>query len=520
MKRIGVSTLLPLALATTTTTTMNGTFAVGADEASALRFEVSVAPGLITRAVDGRLLVVLDRRGLSEPRFAVGRTGLDAPPVLAADLDGLAPGVVGVLDASSAIAPIAHLARLPAGEYNIQALFHANRDLNIPNAHGDLYSAPKRVRLDPSQGGTVSLVLSHAVPPERLPDDTPQVKYLRLPSRRLSDFHGRPMFLRAAVIVPKGFDAEPDRRYPLRVHIGGYGARFTEAGSMLAPGSSFERAWMADDTPRMLLLHLDGAGPLGDPYQVNSDNHGPYGDAVVHELIPYVEDRFRGIGRGEARVLDGGSTGGWVALALQIFYPDAFQGAWSFCPDSVDFRSFELVNIYRDANAYVNAHGFERPAARDVNGDVRYTMRHECQVENVLGRGDSWTMSGGQWGAWNATYGPKGPDGHPVPLWDPKTGVIDREVVAHWESYDLRLVLERNWATLGPKLRGKLHIWVGEADNFFLNNAVHRLDAFLSRAQPPFEGTIAYGPGRGHCWMGISERAMMEQMGAATGARP
>ncbi len=286
---------------------------------------------------------------------------------------------------------------------------------------------------------------------------------------------------------------------------------------MMEPGSPFREAWNADDAPRMILLHLDGDGPLGDPYQVNSANHGPYGDAVLTELIPHVERTFRGIGHGRSRVVDGGSTGGWVALALQIFYPDQFQGAWAFCPDSVDFRSFQLVNIYEDANAYINAYGFERPSARDLSGDVRYTMRHECRMENLLGIGDSYTTSGKQWGAWNATYGPRGPDGHPVPLWDPATGAINRAVTHHWQKYDLRMILEANWKTLGPKLRGKLHIWVGEADDYFLNNAVHRLDTFLRQANPPFEGTITYGVGQGHCWMGISERAMMEQMARAVG---
>ena len=199
-------------------------------------------------------------------------------------------------------------------------------------------------------------------------------------------------------------------------------------------------------------------------------------------------------------------------LALQIFYPDFWCGAWSFCPDSVDFRSLQFVNIYEDENAYVNRHGFERPAARDVTGEVRYTMRHECGLENVLGQGDSWTMSGAQWGAWNATYGPRGKDGRPVPLWDPKTGKINRTAVDHWKDFDLRRVLEENWQTLGPRLRGKLHIWVGEADDFFLNNAVHLLDHFLSAARPAYEGSITYGPGRGHCWMGISEAEMMKQM--------
>jgi hypothetical protein len=176
------------------------------------------------------------------------------------------------------------------------------------------------------------------------------------------------------------------------------------------------------------------------------------------------------------------------------------------------------VNIYEDASAYINPLGFERPAARDTSGEVRYTMRHECGLENVLGRGDSWVFSGQQWGAWNATYGSRGDDGQPVPLWDPRTGSINRTAAEHWKAYDLRRVLEKNWPVLGPKLRGKLHIWVGEADDFFLNNAVHRLDEFLSRARPAYEGSITYGPGQGHCWMGISEREMMKQMAGRIGA--
>jgi hypothetical protein len=170
------------------------------------------------------------------------------------------------------------------------------------------------------------------------------------------------------------------------------------------------------------------------------------------------------------------------------------------------------VNIYEDSNAYINRHGFERPAARDVSGEVRYTMRHECALENVLGRADSWALSGGQWGAWNAAYGPRGRDGRPIPLWDPRTGVIDREAAEHWKAYDLRMVLEQDWPALGPRLQGKLHLWVGDADDFFLNNAVHRLDEFLSRARPAYQGSIHYAAGQGHCWLGISEREMMRQM--------
>jgi len=468
----------------------------------------------------GRLLVVLGRPGGAEPRLLIDRTGKDAAPLLGRDVDSLVPGGLAVLDRGSALFPIDHLSKLRPDTYAVQALLHVNPDLNVPNAPGDLYSPVATIRLDPAAGGTVTLELSHQLPEEKLPPDRELVKYLKIRSQLLSDFHGRPIYLRAGVILPREFAQKPDRRYPVRVHVGGYAARCTNVGAMMSSGSDFRRAWMADDAPPMILIHLDGAGPLGDPYQVDSANHGPYGAAITRELIPYVEEHFRGIGQRHARVVDGGSTGGWVALALQVFYPDFFNGAWSFCPDSVDFRSFELVNIYEDDNAYIGPHGFERPAARDVSGEVRFTMRHECQLENVLGRGGSWTLSGGQWGAWNATYGPKGKGGRPVPLWDPITGAIDHTVVSHWKAYDLRRVLEERWAELGPKLKGKLHIWIGDADDYFLNNAVHRLDDFLAHAQPPFEGTITFSPREGHCWIPVSEISLMKQMAERMAAGP
>lgn len=491
-------------------------------DADGLQFEVRVGGDEARGAVSGRLWVVIQREGegQGEPRTGLGRTGRDAPVVLGRDARGLAPGQSVVLDEACAIFPIASLKALPAGTYRVQAVLHANRDLDVPNAPGDWYSSVRRVVLDPDRGGRVGLVLDQRVPEEALPKDSAMVRYVKVRSKRLSEFHGRPIFLRASVILPRGFEKEVDRRYPLRVHIGGYGARYTEIPPVEREGSAFRKLWMGEETPRFLYLTLDGAGPLGDPYQVNSDNHGPYGDAVVRELIPEVERRFRGVGEGRARVLDGGSTGGWVALALQVFYPDEFQGAWAFCPDSVDFRSFQLVNVYEDENAYVNRFGFERPAAREASGEVRYTMRHELQMENVLGEGDSWTTSGGQWGAWNATYGPRGADGRPVPLWDPRTGVIDRSVVDHWKRYDLRLYLQEHWGELGARLKGKIHIWVGEADDFFLNNAVHRLDAFFASAKPAFEGSITYGPGAGHCWSDLDGGDLLRRMAEATGARP
>jgi hypothetical protein len=482
--------------------------------ATALRFEVTVERGLLPAPTDGRLLVVLGRKRRPEPRSFLGETGMQTPPTLGVDVRGFAPGMTAVADASSAIFPIEHLGRLPPGDYHVQAVFDHNLDLRLPDAPGNLFSDPVPVRLDPARGGTVKLNLTRADPEEKLPANQDHLQFLKFRSEKLSRFHGRPIFLRAGVILPRDYHRLPDKRYPLRVVIGGYGSRYTEVLGMMQPGAEFREAWDDRGVPGFIVLHLDGAGPLGDPYQVNSANNGPYGDAVVHELIPFVETRFRAIGKPHARVLDGASTGGWVSLALQIFYPDFFNGTWSHCPDPVDFRALELINLYKDSNVYVNRHGFERPAARDLDGEVRYTVRHEVQREIVLGRGNRWTLSGKDWGAWNAVYGPRGADGLPRPAWDGRTGEIDRGVLERWQQYDLRLVLEKHWPTVGSKLRGKLRIYVGEADEYYLNNAVHLLDEFLRKARPPAEAKIVFAPRQGHFWRALTEAQMMKEMGA------
>ena len=480
-----------------------------------LKFDVTLAPALGAQPQSGRLFVIISKSERGEPRQGAGRTGMDSPPTFARDVANISATSAGVIDAQCVAFPVSSLSDIEPGAYSVQAVLDTNQDLKSLNAPGNLYSKPQRLNLDPRKSGVVKLQLTEQIAPEQLPAETESVKFIKLQSELLTKFWGRPIYLRAGVILPRDFERETNRRYPVRVHIGGFGSRFTGVQRMMADGSNFRQAWAADGAPRMILIHLDGAGPLGDPYQVNSANNGPYGDAVTQELIPFIEKKYRGIGEGYARTLDGGSTGGWVSLALQVFYPDFFNGVWSACPDGVDFRGFQLVDVYKDQNAYLNARGFERPGAREINGDVRYTMRHECQAENVLGRGDNWAMSGGQWGAWNATYGPRGADGKPVPLWDPKTGAINREVAEQWKKYDLRLYLEQNWKTLGPKLKGKIHVWVGEADNYFLNNAVHLLDAFLGKADPAYGGKIEYGPGKGHCWLGLTERQMIDEMAAA-----
>ncbi len=480
---------------------------------------MTAAAGLLPAPTGGRVIVAVGTADQGEPRLRVGALAPNPLPIFAEDIVDFGQAQVWVDDRSAAF-PYRSLGALPSGTYRAQAILDVSRDLRSVNAAGNYYSQPQRFTVTDDGGSVVRLELSEQIAPAGTPAETAYLRFLEIPSRRLSDFHGRPIRLRAGVVLPRGYDTEPARRYPVRVHVGGYGARYTDVARLMRPGTAFRAAWLRDDTPRMLLVHLDGAGPNGDPYQVNSDNNGPYGDAVVHELLPLLESRFRGRGTGEARVIDGESTGGWVALALQLFYPDAFNGAWSYCPDAVDFRQLQVIDIYDDKNVYVDANGEERPAARTPRGVVRFTMRHELGLENALGSTSSWTRSGRQWGAWNAAFGPKGENGYPIPLFDPLSGEIDRTVAEHWASYDLSRHLAGRWSELAPALEGKLRIWIGESDDYFLNNAVHLLDDFLGAQEPSLDVRIEYGVGRGHCWVGATPYEIMQQMGARTGAFP
>ncbi len=488
--------------------------AVSAHASQKISFEVRVHPSLQRHwPPNGRLFVILGRDPQREPRRLVGWAGPRAIPFFGVDVKNWRPRDVKVVGENSTGFPIESIHELTPGTYYAQALYDVDTTFSTINAPGNVYSPVQKIEILGDALQEFQLVLKHRIPDEAVPEDSRFVKFVRIRSRLLSDFWGKPMYLRAGIILPGDYYKHPERRFPVRYHIGGYHARYTRVQRLMQPGSAFRKMWFSEDCPQMIYVHLDGEAPFGDSYQINSANNGPYGDATVKELIPYIENTFRAIGRPEARFLDGGSTGGWVSLALQIFYPDSFNGAWSYCADPVDFRYFQLVNVYEDTNAFVNEYGYERPSMRDTDGEPRFSIRREIMMERALGRGNTFVTSGGQWGAWNAVFSPRGANGWPMAIWDSYTGRIDPRVARHWEKYDLRLVLQRNWATLGPKLRGKLHIWMGDMDNFYLDNAMRLLEAFLKQAEnPPSDAQIVFAPDEGHCWLGISEKEMMRRM--------
>ncbi|MDA0681114.1 MAG: hypothetical protein O2880_12355 [Proteobacteria bacterium] len=510
-------------------------------------FALSFSADASSEALDGRLLLILSKDDKSEPRFQV-RPGVNAVQIFGMNVDDMAPGDVIALDESVFGYPHDSLSELPPGEYFVQALLHKYETFTLSNGKsvklpmdqgegqqwaespGNIYSEPRIVQVGRA-ATAIPIVMETVIAAIEPPTDTDFIKHVKIRSELLSEFWGRDMYLGAHVLLPAGFDEHPQARYALAVFHGHFPADF--AGFRTEPPDAnlecepnereqltcynrirqqeaydFYQKWIGPDFPRMLIIQVQHANPYyDDSYAVNSANLGPYGDAITYELIPYIEKQFRGIGEGWARFLYGGSTGGWEAFGVQVMYPDEFNGTFASCPDSLDFRHYSAVNIYDDENAYRMEGDFntvERPAYRDYLGNISVTMEDENHMELVIG---DKTRSGGQWDIWEAVFSPMGEDGYPMRIWDKKTGVIDHEVAAYWkENYDMRHILERDWDTLGPKLEGKLHVFVGDMDNYHLNNAVYLLEDFLEKSTNPYySGVVDYGDRQEHCWNGDQE---------------
>jgi hypothetical protein len=519
--------------------------------AAAPRFSVTYPQAMAGEPQTGRLLLIFSPGGSEEPRHQLAWDG-DAIPFFGMDVEGWKPGRKMVFDAKTDGFPLRSLDDLPPGEYRVLAVLnryepHVRADGRTlwlapdrgegqvwHRKPGNLHSKPVTVRVEARRRGRVAIVLDQVIPAvepfEKM--QTKFVRYFRIRSERLSKFWGRDFHLAAWVRLPWGYDEHPEARYPLVIAHGHFpadpgGFRETPPDAELAPVYSkrfrlegYNRIeqeyawqsyqdWITPGFPRVLLVEIQHPTPYyDDSYAVNSVNNGPYGDAIQHELIPAIEKEFRALGTSWSRFVYGGSTGGWEAMAVQMFYPDEYNGAWIACPDPIDFRHYVLVNIYEDRNAYVNANPFKRtprPGHRNWLGHVDATIEEQNRYETVLGtRG----RSGDQWDAWESVFSPVGEDGYPRRIWDRETGEVDPVTAEYWrEHYDLAHILQRDWATLGPKLRGKLRIYAGDMDNYYLNNAVYGVEAFLKGADPPAEAVVEYGDRAEHCWNGDHSRA-------------
>ena len=516
-------------------------------------FDVVISPSARSETVTGRVFVFLARDNAREPRLEAG--GVVSVPFFGKDVEGLKPGTAVVVDRTALGYPLRSLDALPAGDYYVQALLSvytrfARADGHTIWAHmdewegqefnrapGSLVSAVQRIHVDPKRGTRIRLELTRTLPAVAVPPDDRYVKRVRIQSEILSKWWGHPIYLGAVVLLPKGYDEHPDVRYPA-VWLQGHftlNAPFdftldstpepdsvrrarAERTERRESGNEFARAWLSDGVPRMGAIRILHPSPYyDDSYAVNSANNGPYSDAIHQELIPYLEKQFRVIAAPYARMLTGGSTGGWEALALQVYHPDFYGGTWVYYPDPVDFRRYELVNLYADTNAFAVERNpwitVERPSERKSDGQPVVTIRQENQLNNARG---SRRRGGENFAIWEATYGPTDKDGYPAPIWNDATGTIDRTVAESWRShdYDIRDYLERNWSKLAPNLVGKIHVMCGDMDNYYLNLATYLLEDFLEhRTTPAYGGYFKYGrPMKGHGWQPTSNADLIREM--------
>ena len=504
---------------------------------SKLRFEITFPAASHAQPITGRVYVMIARNADREPRLQIGRTGV---PFFGRDIEQLNPDQVAVIDETDLGTPIASLRDLPPGEYYLQGFVNVYSEFKRADGHtvwmhddqwegqqfqispGNLYSDVQRISIDPKAGGVIKLNARNVIPPIPLPTDTQYVKRFRFQSPMLTKFWGRPIYLGATALVPRDYDRETIS-YPVLYQQGHFS---TAAPLGFRENTDLYKAWMSDNFPRMLVVTFQHPTPyFDDSYAVNSVNVGPYGDAIIQELIPEVEKRFRVIKEPYARVLSGGSTGGWESLALQIFHPDFFGGTWSDCPDPVEFSNVEGIDIYKDSNAFYKVFDWGRREptvnTRETDGSIRLTSEQRNHFELVSGTKG---RSGQQLDIWSAVYGPLGKDGYFEPLFDKRSGEMNPTVAQYWkENYDLTYYLEKNWPAVGPKLVDKIRIYMGTMDNFFLNEGVKKLQAFMkTTTNPHYEGTFVYGEGKGHCYSGplATHERLKEMAGHILSKRP
>ncbi len=506
-------------------------FPFGTASATGPRFEISFSRAAHAGPITGRLVLILSKTAHPEPRYLISPRG---PAVFGVDLDQLKPDVTVAVDDRAIGAPM-QLSALPPGDYFAQAVINVYEQAHRADgktiwvhmndgsveffsiAPGNLYSEVVPVHV--GRGGVVRIALTHVIPPEPKPADTEWLQHVTIQSALLTKFWGRPVYIQAHVLLPRGYAEHPGVYYP-SIYTLGHGRAplsFTTtpppgAPAGVSPATGLEsgyetyRKWSGDGYPRVVCISLEQATPyFPDSYSVNSANDGPYGDAFVQEVVPYLEQHFRIIRKPYARQLEGASTSGWQTLALQLQHPDFFGGAWVFQPDPIDFTRYQLTDIYADSSAFSAPNGqllqAERYFQRTPEGQGIITTRQLSRFEAVLG---SHGRSGYQLEGWEAVYGPVGADGYPVPLWDKLTGRIDHDVARYMRDhgYDLLAYARQSWPTIGTQLAGKLHFSAGDMDDFWLNLGVYRFQEFLQATTAPHDpGDFTYGrPMKGHAW--------------------
>jgi S-formylglutathione hydrolase FrmB len=390
---------------------------------------------------------------------------------------------------------------LPPGDYWVQAVLDPQGDYGrYGRGPGDLVSEVARIHLPLAPGAHVDL--GHALPPEDIWDPPGAMPYQRdgiararprltdfkIPSPLLSAFWGRAQDLQAWVWVPPDYDPHGTKTWPTVYVCAPFDGNY--ADNLRMAGVISEMSAVAS-MPSMVWVMLDYSTLSGTTEFADSVNNGPWEKALLQELIPALEKRFRMDARPSGRLLMGHSSGGWASVWLEVGHPDVFGGAWATAPDPVDFRDFMGVNLYEPgANVYFDSHGVLRPSVRH-NGTVTGTQRDSAHLEEVLGH------AGGSFQSFDWVFSPRADDGRAARMFDRVSGAVNPAVAAYWrDHYDISWRIAHLEPQARHSLGGKLHITVGDQDTFYLDGAVHRLQEVLQ--QTGVAADIHFLPGRDH----------------------
>lgn len=448
-----------------------------------LFFHVTLSPKF-PRPVSGRMLVFLvqgsGKKELSREEKAY---------VAAREVDALAPGASVDVDGDEIASPQG-MSQAPAGDYQAQVFLDVDHSFAYNGAGpGDYGDDPVALpALQPATAAPIALTLDQVAPPRPAHALSAGIEPFQFESPSLTAFWGRPILLRGYVVLPPSYAANAQAKYPTAYFTHGFGATFAY---LQRPAESFRKMMDAKQMPEMIWVLLDESFPTGTVEFADSVNNGPWGHALTTELIPDLEHRYRMDAVSSGRFLNGHSSGGWATLWLQVAYPQIFGGTWSTSPDPSDFHNFTGPDLYAaHANVYRMPDGTPWMLVRDKGKDVM-SLEQYARQEAVLG------AYGGQMSSFDWVFSPKGPSGAPLPMFDRMTGDVDPAVRDYWAAhYDIGAKVKREWPRTGPDLKGKIHLIVGTADTFHLDESARLLEQDLKALGA--DAHFTYLPGKTH----------------------
>ena len=439
----------------------------------AQQFKVSYSAAAYDKPFTGKVILYLNKE-VKDPKDAM--VDLSIFPCFSMEAKNIKPGSNILFDDKATSYPV-KLSDIERGDYYVQAVWDRNLGGRaISESPGNIYNTTIKVSITKDVSKTFTINCDKVIA-EHPFTDTKFVRALQVPSALLSAFHNKQVTVDAAIILPQEYYTQPGRKFPVLFLVAGFGGDYHRYS-----GDTTSRARSLDTVPT-ITVYLDGNCSLGHSVYANSDNNGPWGDALVKEFIPAFENKYRSNG---AHFLQGHSSGGWTVLYLQTHYPKTFSGCWSSSPDPVDFRNFQKINLYEDENFYYGKDSAMYLVATIAGRTPWVTMKQACQQEHVVYRGE-------QMHSFDAVFGARMPDGNPERICDAVTGVINKKAFAHWKPYDISAYLRSNWLTLQKDLEGKIRVTVGEQDNFLLNYPVHMLDEDMKKLNANF--SFEYFPG-------------------------